>query len=131
MILPVWHGITAHEIRKRSPLTADRLAASSSCGLDHVISELLRAIRRGEEPSLTAPGNDTATIKSDDNRASCAHQLVQQPMRVSLIEAATRAYEQTRGTLVAAYAEAPLGREDRREGTLRWHCLALADRLAI
>ena len=25
----------------------------------------------------------------------------------------------------------PLGREDRREGTLKWYCLALADRLAI
>ena len=63
VILPVWHGITAHEIRKRSPLVADRLAASSSCGLDHVISELLRAIRRGEEPSLTAPGTTPQLLR--------------------------------------------------------------------
>jgi hypothetical protein len=50
---------------------------------------------------------------------------------VPLLEAARRAYEQTRGTLVAGVAEARFGDEDRREGTLTWFCYALATRLAI
>jgi hypothetical protein len=48
-----------------------------------------------------------------------------------LLEAATQAYEQTRGTLVATFAEAPIGREDRREGTLTYFCYLLAERLSI
>lgn len=46
VILPVWHEIGAAEIRSYSPFLADRLAASSDKGLDHVIEELIRAIRR-------------------------------------------------------------------------------------
>jgi hypothetical protein len=46
VILPVWHEITADEIRSYSPLLADRLAASSDKGLDHGIAELTRAIQR-------------------------------------------------------------------------------------
>jgi tetratricopeptide (TPR) repeat protein len=46
VILPVWHEIGAAKIRSYSPLLADRLAASSDKGLDHVIEELIRAIRR-------------------------------------------------------------------------------------
>jgi hypothetical protein len=44
VILPVWHKITADQIRAYSPTLADRLAASSERGLDHVITELLLAI---------------------------------------------------------------------------------------
>jgi hypothetical protein len=47
VILPVWHSITADLIRKYSPTLADRLAVSSAKGLEHVITELLRAIEQG------------------------------------------------------------------------------------
>jgi hypothetical protein len=50
VILPVWHGIGADQVRAYSPTLADRYAASSEEGLDHVIGELVRAIRRGDEP---------------------------------------------------------------------------------
>jgi hypothetical protein len=53
VILPVWHEITADEVRSYSPLLADRLAASSDKGLDHVIAELIRAIQR-DSPALSA-----------------------------------------------------------------------------
>src|SRR5271168_1345234 len=46
VILPVWHNISAAEIRAYSPPLADRLAVSSSKGLDHVTDELLKAIRQ-------------------------------------------------------------------------------------
>lgn len=49
VILPIWHGTTADEIRTKSPILADRLAVSSDKGLDHVINELIRAIEHGEE----------------------------------------------------------------------------------
>jgi len=55
VILPVWHEITAREIHTYSPTLADRLAASSDKGLDHVIRELLRAIRP-EAPSQDRSG---------------------------------------------------------------------------
>jgi hypothetical protein len=46
VILPVWHNIGAAKIRAYSPMLADRLAAPSSKGLDHVADQLLRAILR-------------------------------------------------------------------------------------
>jgi len=45
VILPVWHNITADQVRKYSPTLADRVAVSSSRGLKHVVAELLRAMR--------------------------------------------------------------------------------------
>lgn len=45
-ILPVWHKITAEGIRARSPLLADRLAATSDKGLNRVIADIMRAIGR-------------------------------------------------------------------------------------
>ncbi len=50
VILPVWHRIGADQIRAYSPTLADRVAASSDKGLDYVIAELVRAIRRGDQP---------------------------------------------------------------------------------
>lgn len=45
VILPVWHNIGAADIRAYSPTLADRLAVSSSAGLDHVVEQLLKAVR--------------------------------------------------------------------------------------
>ena len=52
VILPVWHNIGATEIRNYSPTLADRLAASSSKGLDHVTDQLLQAIRQSPSVKL-------------------------------------------------------------------------------
>lgn len=45
VILPVWHQITAPEVRQSSPTLADRLAVSSARGAEEVARELLRVIR--------------------------------------------------------------------------------------
>jgi len=45
VILPVWHNISREQILAYSPTLADRVAASSDRGLEHVVSELLRAIK--------------------------------------------------------------------------------------
>jgi len=62
VILPVWHGISADQVRTYSPTLADRLAASSEKGLDYVIGELVRAIRRDDEPQAGVGDADRQSI---------------------------------------------------------------------
>lgn len=50
VILPVWHGIGADDLRAYSPTLVDRVAATSEKGLDHVIDQLIRAIRQDDRP---------------------------------------------------------------------------------
>jgi formylglycine-generating enzyme required for sulfatase activity len=50
VILPVWHNITAEQIREYSPTLADRVAVLSDRGLEHVVAELLRVIKPASEP---------------------------------------------------------------------------------
>jgi formylglycine-generating enzyme required for sulfatase activity len=45
VILPIWHNITADQIREYSPTLADRVAVKSDRGLDYVVKELLRVIK--------------------------------------------------------------------------------------
>jgi hypothetical protein len=45
VILPVWHNVDAAYVRRFSPLLADRLASSSSKGLDSVVADLMAAIK--------------------------------------------------------------------------------------
>lgn len=54
VILPVWHRVDEAVIRKQSPMLAGRLAATTDKGIDHVASELLRAIRRDRSPNEMA-----------------------------------------------------------------------------
>lgn len=46
VILPVWHNITADQVRRYSPTLADRVAVSSSHGLEYVVAELLRVVQQ-------------------------------------------------------------------------------------
>ena len=45
VILPIWHDVTANDVRQRSPTLADRLAIPSSKGIAVVVRELLEVIR--------------------------------------------------------------------------------------
>jgi hypothetical protein len=45
-ILPVWHNITKEEVEKYSPTLAGRLGVSTSKGLDAVVAEILRVVKR-------------------------------------------------------------------------------------
>jgi hypothetical protein len=51
VLLPVWHKISVVEVREHSPMLADRVAASSGKGIDHVASQLLQAIRKADAGS--------------------------------------------------------------------------------
>lgn len=50
VLLPVWHGITAAELSRKSPLLASRIAVDTQRGLDTVCDAILRAIGKGELP---------------------------------------------------------------------------------
>jgi len=45
VILPIWHGVTREQVESFSPILADRVAASSDKGIDHVVKEILKAIK--------------------------------------------------------------------------------------
>lgn len=51
VLLPVWHNLDSGDIRKLSPLLADRLGARTSDGLPFVAASIVRAIV-GAEPKL-------------------------------------------------------------------------------
>lgn len=44
VILPIWHNITAEEVRAKSPILAGRVAAKSEHGLEKVMSEIREAM---------------------------------------------------------------------------------------
>ncbi len=44
-ILPIWHGLTADDVRQYSPILAERLAVSTDRGLDEVVRAILAAVR--------------------------------------------------------------------------------------
>jgi hypothetical protein len=44
VILPIWHGLGHDEIAAYSPMLADRLAVSSSSGLQHVVTQVIEAV---------------------------------------------------------------------------------------
>lgn len=45
VILPVWHNLSAEDVRRYSPSLADRVAANSDRGINQVVHELLRVLR--------------------------------------------------------------------------------------
>jgi hypothetical protein len=45
VILPVWHGVSFEEVRQYSPMLADRVAVTTEKGVDHVVEQLLAAIK--------------------------------------------------------------------------------------
>ena len=44
VVLPIWHQITAEEIRQYSPSLAGKVAVNSDLGLDDVVSKILEAL---------------------------------------------------------------------------------------
>jgi hypothetical protein len=63
VILPVWHELGHAEIRRYSPLLADRLAVSTKDGLDSVAEEILRAVRR--RPKRAGKASADSLIEDD------------------------------------------------------------------
>ena len=54
LILPIWHGVTKEQVLRFSPPLADKVAVSSSIGLQGVVSELLKCLKPGGSTLLIA-----------------------------------------------------------------------------
>lgn len=46
VILPVWHGLSKEQVTIFSPILSDRLAVSSSKGIEHVAEEIFQALSK-------------------------------------------------------------------------------------
>jgi hypothetical protein len=70
VVLPVWHRVTRDDVLRYSPTLADRLAVSTSEGLDPVVSKLVEVLRAkaGREP-LIATRRTLDALTSDEREA--------------------------------------------------------------
>jgi hypothetical protein len=64
VILPVWHRVNEVAVRAQSPMLAGRLAVTTDKGLEHVTSELMRAIRRDASQNARTPESSAASTAS-------------------------------------------------------------------
>lgn len=46
VILPIWHNVTAEEVREFSPILADRLASSSDAGLTKLVEDIMEVLEQ-------------------------------------------------------------------------------------
>jgi hypothetical protein len=60
IILPIWHEITQEEIGKYSPILADKVAVSTSKGLDIVANQILDVLNETEEQEQNQKNTDAA-----------------------------------------------------------------------
>lgn len=72
VLLPVWHRVGVPDIARHSPSLADRLAVSTTNGLEHVVAELCRSLGqpvrdRKREYLELAPENRTSKIAATMN----------------------------------------------------------------
>jgi hypothetical protein len=65
VILPIWHNITAEEVRAKSPILAGRVAAKSEHGLEKVISEIREAMGISAPRTAGNTSSNQATRKPE------------------------------------------------------------------
>ena|SRR5215469_3300869 len=70
-LLPVWHGVTASELAKHSPLLAGRVAASTSAGLGEVARAIAAVVVSAtDSPSVVSPSRHLRFLRLLDTAAS-------------------------------------------------------------
>lgn len=73
-ILPIWHGVTAEEVRKYSLPLANKIAASSTDGVDEVVKQIVNVVKVGKgrsaspvlSSSITAEPTPEPTASASD-----------------------------------------------------------------
>lgn len=78
IILPVWHDVDRDYVLKYSPTLADRLAVSTSEGLDRVVKEILRAV----SSKTTLRENNATITKPPSVPKDTAKELLQRQIGV-------------------------------------------------
>ena len=74
VILPIWHQVTASQVREYSPILADRMAVSTTRDLDYIVAELIRAMRLISDAPDSGHTRDAEAI---NHIAALFSQLVQ------------------------------------------------------
>lgn len=66
VILPVWHEVDEHYVAERSPTLAGKYAVRSAAGLEAVVSQIERAIKRPDQPppNVKRPDQPTPSHKA-------------------------------------------------------------------
>jgi hypothetical protein len=72
-ILPIWHNVTAAQVKAWNPIIADRLATSTSKGFPAVVDDIAAALQGRATPRLPAAVLPTRearqmTLSADDSR---------------------------------------------------------------
>ncbi len=63
VILPIWYNVTAEDVKKFSPLLADRIAATWDNGLDSVVQSIVRVVNKDKsQPATVLPKTNKATL---------------------------------------------------------------------
>lgn len=52
VILPIWHGVTDHEVTKYSPTLAGKLAVATGAGIEKVAEEVVKALHASDAPRI-------------------------------------------------------------------------------
>lgn len=69
-ILPVWHNVNRKDVVSFSPPLADKLAVSTSKGLDHVVREILRVLKPDAVTTPTTVADKTKPPKAKKKRSA-------------------------------------------------------------
>jgi replicative DNA helicase len=82
IILPIWHNVTIDDVKKYSPILADKLAVPTNQGLSFVVDRIIQAIKREEvkhknvEPIFSKNIDDDLIINEDsDSKTGAFHSI--------------------------------------------------------
>lgn len=75
IILPIWKGVTEEDVKRFSPLLADRLGIRSSAGVDAIVEEIKRLVQVSERTSsFSSLENEIARFAALDREVAGARE---------------------------------------------------------
>lgn len=76
IVLPVWHKVEQKDVAKFSPLLADKVAMTTSEGIDVVAVKILNTIQKSNREAAKPPTNRTETFVDPNFKAVFSSKLV-------------------------------------------------------
>lgn len=67
VILPVWHNVTRSDVVKYSPILADKIAVSTSRGLDQVAAQIFHAVSHASSLVSSQPAREQIPLRFTTN----------------------------------------------------------------
>jgi hypothetical protein len=81
VILPIWHGVGFEDVLQYSAPLADRKAATTDKGLDHVVDNLLKALPAPRKPSVSSTLRDADYVRNLETLLAARTEQWQSAMR--------------------------------------------------